>query len=157
MFSSWLLSNSRLSRFLDLCWQLLSFQKEIVWLLMSYAFLTNFFLGQKKVNNIICLFFFKFIYLGRERVCAHESGKGREEGEHKRGGTERESPAGSALSAQIPSRGSTSQTVRSCPEPRSRVDAKQIEPPRCPIVCHQWIDYYKVVVFRSWELVVSLT
>ena len=58
-------------------------------------------------------FSFKFVYLLWERE--HKPGRNRERGR------ERESQAGSALSAQSPKRGSNSRTVRSWPEPKSRV------------------------------------
>ena len=57
------------------------------------------------VYNKASFFFLKF-YLFWER----ESG----------GGAERESQAGSVRSAHSPTRGSVSQAVRSCPEPKSR-------------------------------------
>ena len=55
--------------------------------------------------------FFKFIYFERER--------GREGGADREG--ERESQAGSTLPAQSPTWGSNLRTLRSRPEPRSRV------------------------------------
>ena len=57
-----------------------------------------------------------------------------------RGGRERGGqriPVGSELSAQSPTRGSNSWTVRSWPELKS--DAQPTEPPRCPVLV--WILY----------------
>ena len=57
--------------------------------------------------------FFKFIYFERECVCAQV-------GEEQREG-ETESQAGSALSTKSPTWGSNSRTVKSRPEPKSKV------------------------------------
>ena len=63
--------------------------------------------------------FLKFIYFERAR-----DGGGAEREE------DRESEAGSVLTAESPMRGSNLQTVRSWPEPKS--DPQLTEPPRCP-------------------------
>ena len=69
-------------------------------------------------KNIICLYLFiylflKFIYLFWERVWTREGQRERE--------GKRESQAGSTLSAQSPTRGLISWTVRSWPDPKPRV------------------------------------
>ena len=57
-------------------------------------------------------YFFKFLFISFERETEHEQGRGRErEGEKE----------SEALSAQSPMWGSNSRTVRSLPEPKSRV------------------------------------
>ena len=77
---------------------LLEFLWDVFWSL-QYHYLSLRFSPQ--------IFFFKFIYFEGE-------GESRS-----RGGAERESQAGSTISAQSPTWGSISQTIRSRPEPKS--------------------------------------
>ena len=57
----------------------------------------------------------------------------RERGRPRERGRERESPAGSSLSAQSPTRGSISRIVRSWPEPKSRVGCSVDQATRAPL------------------------
>ena len=98
------------------------------------------------LKNWMLLIFFNFIYL----FWGRKSREGQREGE-------RESQAGSALSGQIPTWGSISQTVRSCPEPKSRVGwligwATQVPHRRLLIfylsTMSSWLDWsYEYVAF----------
>ena len=70
-------------------------------------------------------FFLMFIYFwDRERQSMNGGGSERE------GDKNPKQAPGSELSAQSPTQGSNSRTVRSWPEPKS--DAQPNEPPRCP-------------------------
>ena len=64
-------------------------------------------------------YFFKCLFILRERACTLGGGVGggRERGKER----ESESQAGSMLSAQNPAQGLISHTIRSLPEPKSRV------------------------------------
>ena len=71
------------------------------------------------------VFFNVYLFL-RQRETEREWGRGRERGETQ---NQKQAP-GSELSAQSPTRGSNSRTVRSRPEVKS--DAQPTEPPRRP-------------------------
>ena len=83
------------------------------------CFSFSFFPSETGLKNFYCsfhashFFFFKFTYLFRERMCTWA---GKEQIER-----ERESQAGTMLSAQSPTWGSNPQTKRSWPEPKPRV------------------------------------
>ena len=72
-------------------------------------------------------FFSHFFIFETERETEHEQG-----GRRERETQNRKQAPGSELSAQSPTRGSNSQTVRSWPEPKS--DAQPAKPPRRPLL-----------------------